>query len=47
MIMASPKNTEELIRKGHFRVTQFTGSSQIAERLSSITNGKVIIKIKY
>ena len=34
---------EELIVKSPLRVTQFTGSSRVAEHLSRATNGKVMI----
>lgn len=35
---------EELLKKGNLRMTQFTGSSRIAERLSRELNGKVKIE---
>jgi 1-pyrroline-5-carboxylate dehydrogenase len=43
-INCSHKHTEDLVIKGQFRQIQFTGSTEVAEKLCNMTNGKVKIE---
>ncbi|CAD8073641.1 unnamed protein product [Paramecium sonneborni] len=44
MLFADGKQTEYILKKGNFRMTQFTGSSIIAEHLTKVLNGKIRIE---
>lgn len=44
LINAQPDMMTKLIKKANFRLIQFTGSSDLAEKLSNLTNGKVVIE---
>lgn len=44
LINAQPDMMTKLIKKANFRCIQFTGSSELAEKLSNLTNGKVVIE---
>ena len=44
MINSSPSTMEHIIKNADYRLTQFTGSSRVAEHLAELTRGKIKIE---